>query len=287
MSAGAEWAAPGLVVAAGALLLRQWAARAVARRRRATAWSGRVSGEQGSPEGPLGWAGWTRGLAGWPSRGPRGRGATAGRSGHSARSGRVAVAVGAGFGLALLLGGGGGLAAGALLAGGLCRWLARARSPEERRAVLDEERLTRQLPLTAELLAACLGSAASPALAVGAVGRSVGAPMGPRLVAISAELAMGAPPEVCWTRLGEERPALAPLARCLVRTSLSGAPAAEALAGLAHGRRAAAGRAAHTRIRRAGVIATAPLGLCFLPAFVLISVVPVVIGLTAAFAKGM
>ncbi|MFB7614768.1 type II secretion system F family protein [Kitasatospora sp. NPDC056181] len=199
----------------------------------------------------------------------------------------MALAAAGGLGAAVALGGGAGVAAGALLAVVLYRWLPRARSPDERRAALEEEQLTRQLPLTAELLAACLGSAASPAVALAAVGRSVGAPMGPRLVAIAAELALGAPPEVCWTRLGEEHPTLAPLARCLVRTSLSGAPASGPLIGLAHGRRTAAARMAHARVRRAGVLATAPLGLCFLPAFVLISVVPVVIGLTTRFAQDM
>ncbi|MFJ9946630.1 type II secretion system F family protein [Kitasatospora sp. NPDC091207] len=177
--------------------------------------------------------------------------------------------------------------AGVLLAVGLYRWLSRAPSPAERRFAWEEERLVRQLPFTAELLAACLGSAASPASAVTAVGRSVGAPMGPRLVTIAAELALGAPPEVCWSRLGEEHPALAPLARCLVRTSLSGAPAAGPLIGLAQARRSAAARAAHARVRRCGVLATAPLGLCFLPAFVLISVVPVVLGLTTGFARSI
>ncbi|MDH6703363.1 hypothetical protein P3T27_000044 [Kitasatospora sp. MAA19] len=200
---------------------------------------------------------------------------------------RVALAVGAGAGAAVLLGGAVGVVGGALLAVGVHRWSARARSPTDRRAALEEDLLARQLPLSAELLAACLGSAASPSAAVSAVGRSVGAPMGPRLVAIGAELALGAPPELCWSRLGEQHPSLAPLARCLVRTSLGGAPAAGPLIGLAQGRRAAATRAAHARVRRAGVFATAPLGLCFLPAFVLIGVVPVVIGLTTRFAQDM
>ncbi|CAN3982135.1 type II secretion system F family protein [Kitasatospora purpeofusca] len=200
---------------------------------------------------------------------------------------RAATALGTGLGAAVLLGGTAGLVAGGLLAAGLHRWLPRARSPAERRAELDEARLLRQLPLTAELLAACLGSATSPAAAVAAVGGSVGAPMGPRLLSTAAELALGAPPELCWHRLGQEHPPLAPLARCLVRTSLSGAPAATALAGLASGQRAEAVRAAHARVRRAGVLATAPLGLCFLPAFVLIGVVPVVVGLTTRFSQSM
>ncbi|MFJ9456630.1 type II secretion system F family protein [Kitasatospora sp. NPDC101447] len=200
---------------------------------------------------------------------------------------RTASAVGAGIAAALLIGGGAGLVAGALAAAAVHRWSAGARSPAERRAALEEELLTRQLPLSAELLAACLGSAALPSEAVSAVGRSVGAPMGPRLAAIGAELALGAPPELCWNRLGDQHPSLASMARCLVRTSLGGTPAAEPLIGLAQGLRTAAARAAHARVRRAAVLATAPLGLCFLPAFVLIGVVPVVVGLAGRFRQVM
>ncbi|MFE4513964.1 type II secretion system F family protein [Kitasatospora sp. NPDC056783] len=200
---------------------------------------------------------------------------------------RVVAAVVGGFSAAVLVGGGTGLVVGALLAVGIHQWSARVRSPLDRRLSREEELLIRQLPLSAELLAACLGSAALPSEAVSAVGRSVGAPLGPRLVAIGAELALGAPPELCWSRLGEQHPPLAPLARCLERSSLGGVPAVDPLIGLAQGQRAAAARAAHARVRRAAVIATAPLGLCFLPAFVLIGVVPVVIGLTSRFAQAM
>lgn len=197
---------------------------------------------------------------------------------------RSAMAALVGAGAALVVGGGLGLLLGAVLAAGVYQALARARSPADRRAEREEELLTRQLPLSAELLAACLGSATSPSIAVMAVGRSVGAPMGPRLVSIGAELALGAPPELCWGRLGEQHPSLAPLVHCMVRTTVGGAPVAGPLIGLAHAQRTAAGRAAHARVRRAGVLATAPLGLCFLPAFVLIGIVPVVIGLTSRFA---
>ncbi|MFJ6617290.1 type II secretion protein F [Kitasatospora sp. NPDC091335] len=199
----------------------------------------------------------------------------------------MVTAVVAGAAATVLLGGGTGLVVGVLLAVGVHRWSARGRSPVDRRAAREEELLTRQLPLGAELLAACLGSAALPSEAVAAVGRSVGAPLGPRLVVIGAELALGAPPELCWSRLGRRHPSLEPLARCLERTSLGGVPAAGALVGLAQGQRTAAARAAHARVRRAAVLATAPLGLCFLPAFVLIGVVPVVIGLTSRFAQVM
>lgn len=221
----------------------------------------------------------------------RGGKGTARRTGLTAkdvgRQRRAVTAAVAGVAAAMLLGGGTGLAVGVLLAVGVHRWSARARSPVDRREAHDEELLTRQLPLSAELLAACLGSAALPSDAVSAVGRSVGAPLGPRLVAIGAELALGASPELCWSRLGEQHPPLAPLARCLERSSLGGVPAAGPLIGLAQGQRTAAARAAHARVRRAAVLATAPLGLCFLPAFVLIGVVPVVVGLTSRFAQAM
>ncbi|GHF27394.1 hypothetical protein GCM10018790_00840 [Kitasatospora xanthocidica] len=212
----------------------------------------------------------------------------AGRAGPgSGHRRQLATAVVAGLAVALLLGGGTGLVVGALVAVGVHRWSAEARSPADRRAAWAEELLTRQLPLSAELLAACLGAAALPSEAVVAVGRSVDAPMGPRLAALGAELALGAPPELCWSRLGERHPALAPLARCMARASLGGAPVAGPLTELAQGQRTAAARAAHVRVRRAAVLATAPLGLCFLPAFVLIGVVPVVIGLTSGFARAM
>ncbi|MEV6972043.1 type II secretion system F family protein [Kitasatospora sp. NPDC093806] len=271
MAGVTDWVALGAAAPAGTSLLGGWFRRRAGRRRVAAA---------------LGWGG-----ASAPRRtGNRRRGGARSALRASPVAGRVrraAAVLGAGFGAAAFLGGPGGLLAGGLLVAGLHRWMPRARSPAERRAELAEARLVRQLPLTAELLAACLGSAASPAAAVAAVGRSVAAPMGPRLVAAAAELALGAPPELCWRRLGEEHPPLAPLARCLVRTSLSGAPAAGALTGLANAQRAEAVRAAHARVRRAGVLATAPLGLCFLPAFVLAGVVPVVIGLTTRFTQAM
>ncbi len=208
-------------------------------------------------------------------------------SGLSAQVGTGLAVTAAGLAVGVALGGAGGLAAGLLLGAGLYRWLPKPRSPTARHAAWEQQALAGQLPMTAELLAACLTSSSSPSVAVAAVGRSVGAPMGRRLAAISAELALGAPPEISWRRLGEECPVLAPLGRCLVRTSISGAPPAGPLAGLAQAQRASAARAAHARVRRAGVLATAPLGVCFLPAFVLISVVPVVLGLTSTFARHM
>lgn len=185
---------------------------------------------------------------------------------------------------AAVIGGPVGLLVGVLLAVGARRWLPGVQPAAGRQREREDARLAAQLPLASELLAACLSSSASPAQAASVVAQTVGGPLGARLSAVSAELSLGAPPVLCWGRLGDDCPALVPLARCLVRTSVSGAPPAVPLAGLAVAQRAAAGRAAHEQVRRAGVLATAPLGLCFLPAFVLIGIVPVVMGLATSFA---
>ncbi len=76
-------------------------------------------------------------------------------------------------------------------------------------------------------------------------------------------------------------PGAQPLARCLERALASGAPAAGPVARLAAGLRADQARTAAARAQRAQVLITAPVGLCFLPAFLAVGVAPVVIGLAA------
>ena len=187
-----------------------------------------------------------------------------------------------GAGAAVSVGGLRGLIAGVLTTAVAARWLPEPPSPEQRRAAGEAAALRAQLPLTADLLAGCLASWCAPAAAAEAVAGAVGEPMRARLVEVAADLNMGAGAEESWGRFGAD-PVLAPLARCLVRASASGAPPAAGLARLAEGVRDSAATAAQGRARRAGVLATAPLGLCFLPAFVLIGVVPVVTGLAGSF----
>ncbi|MFF4650945.1 type II secretion system F family protein [Streptomyces sp. NPDC001380] len=186
----------------------------------------------------------------------------------------------AGLCVALLVGGAAGVLAGAVAAFAL-QWGLRRLSP--RGADAPDPRLEAQLPLTAELLAACLGASGIPAEAAAAVSRAVGSPMRERLAAVAAGLRMGAEPSDCWGRAAADCPGLAPLGRCLSAADADGAPPVATLTRLAREQRAAAVRAAAVRTRRAGVLATAPLGVCFLPAFVLVGVVPVVAGLASAF----
>ncbi|TQF04636.1 hypothetical protein E6W39_23450 [Kitasatospora acidiphila] len=196
----------------------------------------------------------------------------------------VAVSMFAGAVVAWIVPGLLGLPAGVATAVLLRRRLPSPSPTLAQRQAREDGLLLAQLPLTADLLAACLGSTASPAQAAEAVARTVGEPMESRLSAVAAELALGAPPMACWERFGQDSAPLGSLARCLIRTTLSGSPPALPLQGLATSQRAAAQRAAHARVKRAGVLATVPLGLCFLPAFVLIGIVPVMVGLVSSIA---
>ncbi|WP_152627693.1 type II secretion system F family protein [Streptacidiphilus melanogenes] len=188
-----------------------------------------------------------------------------------------------GAGAAALLGGPTGWLLGAVVAVLGLRFLPAPPGPDERDRRRQSELLRSQLPLAADLLAGCMASWCPPDAAVAAVAEAMPEPMAGRLVAAAVQLSMGAAPEACWERLGEAEPVLAPLGRCLARAASSGAPPAAGLARLADAERASAAREAQARVRRAGVLATAPLGLCFLPAFVLVGVVPVVTGLAGIF----
>lgn len=180
-----------------------------------------------------------------------------------------------------LVGGSAGWVVGAATAYGAWRWQ-RARLGQASRVTTEEAAIAaesmRQLPLAADLLAACISAGAGPREAAEAVGESLGGPVGERLVRTAAEIRLGGDPAVAWGRFGAI-PGAAALARCLDRAGSTGAPAAEPVARLAEAMRAERASAAVARAQRAAVAITAPVGLCFLPAFLMVGVVPVVVGL--------
>ncbi|MFF1476623.1 type II secretion system F family protein [Streptomyces sp. NPDC058301] len=180
----------------------------------------------------------------------------------------------------VLIGGMAGAVAGLAAAYGIRRWARRRKPPARPGAgAVDPE-----LPLAADLLAACLSAGAGPREAAGAVGESLDGPVGRRLAQIAAELRLGGDPVEAWGRLGAI-PGAAGLARCLERAASSGAPAAGPVGRVAERCRAERARTTAARARRAGVLITGPLGLCFLPAFLAAGVAPVVIGLAGGLLK--
>lgn len=129
-----------------------------------------------------------------------------------------------------------------------------------------------------DLLAACLRGGLPVPAAVQAVAGEAPGPAAAALRQAAELLALGADPVAAWAPALAE-PSTAQLARGARRSARSGAALATVAEGLAATVRAGADDLAEARAQRAAVAVTGPLGLCFLPAFLCIGVVPVVIGL--------
>jgi pilus assembly protein TadC len=153
------------------------------------------------------------------------------------------------------------------------RWLSRQPS---RRATADERRVAADLPFAADLLAAALRAGAAPDVAARCVATAIGGPTGQRLGRVERALRLGARADEAWSSLGDADGTTRVVAAA-VRSQHSGAAFAGALARLADDLRADRLIAADAAARRAGVLIVLPLGLCFLPAFVLAGLVPVVV----------
>jgi Flp pilus assembly protein TadB len=129
-----------------------------------------------------------------------------------------------------------------------------------------------------DLLGACLRGGLPVPVAVRAVAADVPAPADAALDGTAELLALGADPVSAWAPALAE-PLTAELARGARRSARSGAALASVAENLATSVRAGADDLAEAKAQRAAVAVTGPLGLCFLPAFLCIGVVPVVIGL--------
>jgi pilus assembly protein TadC len=149
-----------------------------------------------------------------------------------------------------------------------------ARQPRSRIAVDD-------VPVVIDLIAGCLDAGAGLPEALDAAAVAAGEVLQATCTAVAASLRAGVPPAEAWQPWLED-PWLAPVARTAVRTAVTGAAAAEDYRRTANRLRSRRQAAATHRVHQASVWIVVPLGLCFLPAFVLVAVVPLVIGLLPA-----
>jgi Flp pilus assembly protein TadB len=193
---------------------------------------------------------------------------------QSWRPDRIRVGAGlAGLAVLVVLGGWAGLLVGSL-AGYAADRLPRRLTP---RAVRERRlRETADLPLAADLLAAAMRAGAPVDRSVLAVAEALGGPLGERLARVGRTLLLGGGPEEAWAHLSAV-PDADRLVAAALRSSSSGAALAGALTRLADDLRAARSTTAEAAARRAGVLIVLPLGLCFLPAFILAGLVPVIV----------
>ncbi|MGI5284844.1 type II secretion system F family protein [Nonomuraea polychroma] len=183
----------------------------------------------------------------------------------------------AGLATAALIGGTIGILAGLLITPAAGIYLHRRKPAQSQH---EHERIAADLPFAADLMTACLLAGRPVSAATEIAANAIGGPLGERLTWVSSQLRLGADPEPTWAVLAKD-PALGRLSRAMTRAAQSGAPVADVLTRLADDAREAARAASVASARRVGVKAVAPLGLCFLPAFVLLGIIPVIAGLAS------
>jgi len=142
----------------------------------------------------------------------------------------------------------------------------------------DRELTRRDLPHIVGLLSDALRSGQAPVDALSVVVSALPGPAAARLGEVVPRLRLGLDPLAVWADLAAD-PALGPLGRALARAHRTGSPVVPAVERLADELGRAARADLEDRARAVGVKAAIPLGLCLLPAFVLIGIVPVVAGL--------
>lgn len=152
---------------------------------------------------------------------------------------------------------------------------ARQAMGEADRAVAARRAL--ELPIAVEVLASCLAIGASQEQALRAVAGGLGGSLAADFSRVSGALSVGADVAEAWALVPSAD--LRTLASVLSRAHVTGAPVAPQLWSLADQHRQLARVVAMDAARTLGVRSTGPLGLCFLPAFVLIAVVPLVLSL--------
>lgn len=201
----------------------------------------------------------------------------AGRAGSPPVRQRAALGVVAGLLVALLVPGTAGAVAGvAVVAAGTVAsgWLWPVAGPDP--AVGE------QLPGTLDLLAACLEAGAPMRTAVDTVARVSPPATAEVLAQVAGRMRIGRTESEAWAELVEDH-WWGQVARDVGRSARSGTSLVEGLRIHAedHRRRVATDR--QKRARAVGVRSVVPLMACFLPAFVLVGVVPVIAGLLGDF----
>ncbi|MET0789173.1 MAG: type II secretion system F family protein [Cellulomonas sp.] len=169
------------------------------------------------------------------------------------------------------------------LSAATCPWWATATSADRPRAVARGARRSREAlaaPLDAVLLLdlvdVAIAAGASVPGALAAVGEAIGGDQGEALTRGATGLLLGAPWQSAWAGAA---PPLAAVVSVLEPSWTTGSAPGPALRGRADQLRRERRARARAAAGALGVHLVLPLGLCFLPAFVLLGLVPMILSL--------
>jgi len=137
-----------------------------------------------------------------------------------------------------------------------------------------------ELAVASDLMAAALRAGSPVPSAVLHTGDVLEGPLSAPLTQIGRELAAAVAPRQAWQRIGH-LDAARRLTNAAQRTAESGAAMSGALTRCADDLRVDAAHEREARVQRASVLLMLPLGLCFLPAFLLAGLVPVVLAVVS------
>jgi pilus assembly protein TadC len=186
---------------------------------------------------------------------------------------RVVGAVAAAAAVWLVIGGWPGAVAAVVAAPVAARFL---RNLEPAAARRERRLVAAELPFAADLMAAALRAGLPVDAAARATGVACGGGVGRELLRVADGLQLGLEPVDAWRSI-RELPDGGGVADAVLRSADSGAAVARALTRLAEDLRDTHAQRVEAAAQRAGVLIVLPLGLCFLPAFVLAGIVPVIV----------
>ncbi|MBT2585467.1 type II secretion system F family protein [Arthrobacter sp. ISL-95] len=137
----------------------------------------------------------------------------------------------------------------------------------------------RDTAMMLELVASMLDAGAGIGRALELIGQCASPPIRRSLRPVVAALAIGADWETAWRTPTKHAPEVVRLKDALAFAALTGAPSASILYAQAARERREQFRAAEKRAAALGVKLVVPLGLCSLPAFICLGIVPVLIAM--------
>ena len=191
------------------------------------------------------------------------------------------AAVVAAIGVAVLVGGPMGVILGGLVGVGAWQVLVRLSADQG----IDRDALARQAPDAVDCLASCLAAGAPLWSAMHVVAGAFGEPLSGLWERAADKHNLGAPPQETFSEWLDD-PLLASVGRVLVRSSESGGALGTSLLASAERMRQERAEVLELKARAVGVKAVAPLGACFLPAFILLAVVPIIGSLVQGMLEG-